>query len=1182
MGVVLQADLVGFTPLAAAMSRSGQRGIERLHALLDGTFAAMTCAVEARGGRVVTFAGDALTAVFTGGRLAMTRADALEASRDLLAVRDPTWPQEHGSPIFRVGLGSGRLRLDELDLDLDLELSDRPRMRARAPTPGDDPTSLRGLVVLTGPAVEAAGVAVRRAEVGRGLASWTPQAVMPADRSIPVPPTDPSMRAHHRVVTTVFVHVGCCAGGLRRARSVLDEAARIVARRHGDLRQIEGRGEDFVLVLGFGAPRSHADDVVHAVACAHDLLSLGHDSGLATRAGIATGETFCAELGGPGHREYVVVGDSVNHAARLAQSASAGEVRIDAATARGCRGREGLSTRALGVLPLKGRAGQVAYAVDSDVVDPGHATDGLGLLEPGTPPPRSVGRDTEIAHLRDLTALDRDGPGRVVLVTGEPGIGTSHLLRLLRPHLSGPVAVGAGSSVQARTPYLPWRSVWREPHIGGAEGATASLPDVDRELAPLLATALGIPTPDTDATRHLSPADRAGATRRLLVDLLRRACRVHRRLTILMDDADGLDELSGRLLTDVARLSTTHPLVLVVAARGPVTWLDAPGIEVARSDLGPLDRRAARHLAAELLGAGHPRIEAVATRSGGNPLFLHHLAHWTLDRDGGIREERDADTDPPDGMPEDEPLPEDVRRVVLSRLDNLGPGRQSLVHAAAVAGHTGSVTVLSACARAAGIPLSPEHVEGSEHGDATSDAGWPGALRGLIERRGDATFAFTDPLVHDVAYATISLAVRSRLHEVAARTLEQQGSAPQDEEPARVELLAHHYGRSNDLAGQRRWIGAAARIAERDYATDTALAHLRRLVAIEREDAARADLWIRQAAILALLGRRPQAQALLERALLAAAAAAGSPAASTGPVAVSAARARRDLGALLLPTTRFEDAIVLLATAADELEAEGDLEGAALALDRLAFGHLDHGDPVTARSVARHQRDLADHLGSDALVAAALSNLALTALAAGASQRALELSREAHRRALLSRDRRLLVHTGNDLAGRLLEHGEPGAAAACVEEALRTARSIGYRSAEAALRGNLGELHRLCGDPHTATTLVTRGLRQALDLEDCPTVARCIVNLALCRLDAGDAVAPSLVRRVARIAVDLGQPACAQEAHIAAEQEGPVGPALAGVRLPTPVDLADPPSPATILALVDAAERLAADRTRAD
>ncbi|MDO5711321.1 MAG: AAA family ATPase [Micrococcales bacterium] len=1164
---------MGFTPLVTAMSRDGQRGTERLHALLDALFAQMTSAITDRGGRVVGFAGDAITAMFTDGSERGTRQRGWQAARDILAVVDSTRAQDDPAATFRVGLGCGQVRLLEVEF-------------------GAGP--IRRYVALTGPAADAARAAQERAPAGRGLASWTARVIEPRVSEAPAPypraldgpdclpgrpPSASAMHSQHRVVTTAFAHIDCAGLELPLVRHVLGEAEAIIAGHGGDLRQIEGAAQEYTLVMGFGAPRSRPDDVGSAVACCLDLMDLARDRGLAARAGVATGETFCAELGGPAHREYVVVGDSVNHAARLASGARAHQVRLDSTTARGCRDDGHFWPDSLGKVALKGRPSQEAFTVlrSADAhPHPSRASD----LEPG------FGRNGDLALLRDLAAPAGAGSGRVVLVTGEPGIGKSHLLRLMASHLPGPVVTGTGDALGARAPYLPWRSVFLAliPAPGGIEphgphdqfeSLGVDLGGPHHELTPLLANALGFVAPETVATARLSPADRAAATRRLLLDQLTRACRDRGPLTILMDDADALDELSRALLCDVAQLTQSLPVILVAAARTPLSWLDAPGVAVRQLELGALDSDATRELAARLLGPGHPWLGVVAARSGGNPLFLWHLAQWT--RESGV-------------APADEQLPPDLRRVVLARLDRLGSHGQSLAHVAAVAGRESSLSILRACAEAAGIDVDP----------------WPASLTGLIERGSDGlSYAFNDPLVHDVAYSTISLAVRARLHEAAGRCLEAADHTDDHADghgvaadPQHVELLAHHYGHSTNVTKQRRWIGAAALAAEREYATDTALAHLNRLAAIESENGtARADLLVRQAAVLGLLGRREEAQALLMQALATVpgpganrVGEAGHDIAAGGRSDPQQARvqahARRELGALLLPTTRFAQAIALLREAAAELEGLGDLQGACDALDRLAFAHLDHAQVTQAERVAHQQLDLAERCNLDALVASALVNLALVALSRGDPDRANTLTREAHQRALRSRDRRLLVHTGNELARWQLELGEIEEAAAQLVTALETARSIGYRTAEVALTGNLGELHRACGDPHTAAALTAQALRQAIELGDCPTVARCVVNLCLCRLDAGADAAPELVLRAAALAADLGQPACEQEAlealavirgdcdTRAQKPAHPLG-STAGTILPRPDDL-EVPTPDHLDALMRSAEGLAA------
>ncbi|HEY1013489.1 MAG TPA: hypothetical protein VGE07_12340, partial [Herpetosiphonaceae bacterium] len=63
-GAVLFADIAGFTALSDTLAASGPRGIEELTGLLNRLFAGLIARVEAFGGEVWGFGGDALTAIF--------------------------------------------------------------------------------------------------------------------------------------------------------------------------------------------------------------------------------------------------------------------------------------------------------------------------------------------------------------------------------------------------------------------------------------------------------------------------------------------------------------------------------------------------------------------------------------------------------------------------------------------------------------------------------------------------------------------------------------------------------------------------------------------------------------------------------------------------------------------------------------------------------------------------------------------------------------------------------------------------------------------------------------------------------------------------------------------------------------------------------------------------------------
>jgi class 3 adenylate cyclase len=61
---VLFADISGFTPLTEALAQRGAEGPEEMTRLLNAYFSRLIVAIEAEGGEVVKFSGDALTALF--------------------------------------------------------------------------------------------------------------------------------------------------------------------------------------------------------------------------------------------------------------------------------------------------------------------------------------------------------------------------------------------------------------------------------------------------------------------------------------------------------------------------------------------------------------------------------------------------------------------------------------------------------------------------------------------------------------------------------------------------------------------------------------------------------------------------------------------------------------------------------------------------------------------------------------------------------------------------------------------------------------------------------------------------------------------------------------------------------------------------------------------------------------
>ena len=185
---------------------------------------------------------------------------------------------------------------------------------------------------------------------------------------------------------------------------------------------------DGVLVY-FGYPEAHEDDAERAARAG--LAVIDAVGGLATREplnvriGIATGLVVVGDLIGAGAaQERGVVGETPNLAARLQALARPGTLVV----ADGTRRQIGtlFEIEDLGPQPLAGFAEpQRAWRVvgESGVVSRFEA------LRSGTTP--LVGRDEELDLLLRRWQQAKLGEGRVVLVSGEPGIGKSRLTAAL-------------------------------------------------------------------------------------------------------------------------------------------------------------------------------------------------------------------------------------------------------------------------------------------------------------------------------------------------------------------------------------------------------------------------------------------------------------------------------------------------------------------------------------------------------------------------------------------------------------------------------------------------------------------------------------------------------------------------------------------------------------------------------
>ncbi len=216
-------------------------------------------------------------------------------------------------------------------------------------------------------------------------------------------------------------------------RAYQDACAEVVTRYEGFVAKFMGGG---VLVY-FGYPQSFENDAERAIHAepglveAVSVLRGPNDDALAARIGIATGGVIVGDIVGEGvSREAAITGETPNLAARLQDAAPPGTVVIGE-MAHMLAGAL-FETEALLLLTLKGftdpmQAWTVARPQRSE--SRFQATHGARLTE-------LVGQEEKMAVLRRRWDQAVSGDGRVVLISGEPGIGKSRLVHEIRADVS--------------------------------------------------------------------------------------------------------------------------------------------------------------------------------------------------------------------------------------------------------------------------------------------------------------------------------------------------------------------------------------------------------------------------------------------------------------------------------------------------------------------------------------------------------------------------------------------------------------------------------------------------------------------------------------------------------------------------------------------------------------------------
>jgi len=623
-----------------------------------------------------------------------------------------------------------------------------------------------------------------------------------------------------------------------------------VSRHGGTVAQLLG---DAILAY-FGAPLAHEDDPQRAVLAGLGIIAgirsfrekLQNESGLDfnVRVGINTGLVMVGQIGSGQRVNYTAVGDAVNLAARMEQTAQPGTVQITANTYKLIAPL--FECESLGQIEVKGKSEPLhTYRVLRLKEKPGQVRgfESQGLRSP------VVGRNIELAAATGCLEGLFHGQGGIVGIIGEAGIGKSRLAAEVKSFAFSNTSnvlwlEGQTLSFGKAISFWPFQQIlhaWAGiTEDDDADTTWSKLETRTRELfgeetsdyLPYLASLLSFEVKDEYA-EHIKYLDGDAMGKQIFFTSRRFFERLARtRPTVLVfEDLHWMDASSAALLEHLLPLVEKVPLLIIGLSRPE---RDTPGTrlrELSTRDytdryseirLTPLSDADSTLLIRNLLEIenmpAHLR-ELIVGRAEGNPFFLEEVIRTLIDTGAVIR---DASSGRWQATAQIESLhiPDTIQGVIMARLDRLDDDAKEILRVASIIGRSFLYRVLKAI------------IEVRQQLDNSLNKLQQAELIREKQTTPELEYIFQHALAQEATYESILLQKRRELHARVAQAIESLFAERLEEFYG---LLAYHYAKAEIWEKAQEYLFRAGDQAGRMAADAEALSYYRQaLAAYER------------------------------------------------------------------------------------------------------------------------------------------------------------------------------------------------------------------------------------------------------------------------------------------------------------------------------------------------------------
>lgn len=416
-----------------------------------------------------------------------------------------------------------------------------------------------------------------------------------------------------------------------------------------------------------------------------------------------------------------------------------------------------------------------------------------------------VGRDREQSELSQAFERVHSDGACMVLISGEPGIGKSRLLREFLIGLDDAATqVTAVAWEDTSTPFMPLQSAFRTLAASQPPGWVDAVERSGLEQA--MSEPTGLSGPGNDPLVRTRLPDQYTTALQVLAE--------HRPVVFVLDDAQWASEPDLNFVRYLLRASARLPLLVVLSYRDTELHSAHPlqplirdayrEIGATRLSLSRLDEHGARQLIGNVLDSPAHTVsrklaQAIQQEAEGVPFFIEelviHLSEtgslrrsgrtWELAEDAGIA------------------IPQSVRAVIGHRLAMLSADARETLSVAAVIGNEFPLDLV--------VDVTGRVSNAGRHdvGEHLDDAVQRSLLNACPPERGnyrDDRLAFAHDQIRDVLYNELNAIRRRILHQAVGESLEETGN-PAD--PGYHAALAYHFGAGEDIERASRYAESA-------------------------------------------------------------------------------------------------------------------------------------------------------------------------------------------------------------------------------------------------------------------------------------------------------------------------------------------------------------------------------------